>query len=68
MTCITLALLERQDSGNIMYDMMHATGHPYALRLMARASTQAVKPRVAGAGTARMGRVDRWGQCRARAV
>jgi three-Cys-motif partner protein len=38
-------IYERRDGGNIMYYMIHATDHPAAPELMARAYRQAVKPK-----------------------
>ena len=38
-------IYERQDGGNIMYYMIHATDHPAAPELMLRAYQKAVKPK-----------------------
>ncbi len=38
-------IYERQDGGNIMYYMIHATDHPYAPDLMSRAYEKAVLPK-----------------------
>jgi three-Cys-motif partner protein len=38
-------IYERQDGGNIMYYMIHATDHPVAPELMLRAYQKAVKPK-----------------------
>ena len=44
-TSIAWPIYERQDGGKIMYFMIHATDHPDAPHLMARAYTKAVQPK-----------------------